>query len=64
MIHSFLHWKYWYMIVLYWALFFSITIIENMVRDASMRDNDMSDHILIEKFVACVLWVWFYYLIS
>ena len=54
----------WAGIVLWWALFFTITVIELIVRDASMRDDTMSDHILIEKFMACFLWGLFYFLIS
>ncbi len=57
----FFHWFAWDIVFLGWALFFTITIVENMVRDASMKDDTMADHILIEKFGACVCWALFYY---
>ena len=54
-------WIFWDVVFFGWALFFTITVIEMMVRDASMRDDTLSDHILIEKFGACFCWAMFYY---
>lgn len=62
---EFLHymkgWIFWDVIFLGWALFFTITIVEYMLRDVILKDDTMSDHILIEKFGACVCWALFYY---
>ena len=54
-------WIFWDVVFLGWALFFTITIIEYMLRDVILKDDTMSDHILIEKFGACVCWALFYY---
>lgn len=51
----------WVCCCLGWALFFSITIFEYIIRDASMKDDTMADHIMVEKFGACICWAMFYY---
>ncbi len=61
MILDFLRWFSWDTIFLGCALFFTFTGIECMVRDATMGDDTMADHILVEKVGACICWALFYY---
>jgi hypothetical protein len=62
MIHAIIDFFNWPAIVLAWALFFTFTAFEYVIRDATAHDDTMTDHILIEKFAACVLWGLLYYL--
>ena len=62
MVHI-LDWFNWPAIILASALFFTFTAFELVIRDATAKDDTMADHILIEKFMACILWGLFYYII-
>lgn len=48
--------------ILIWALYFTITYFEYLIRDATAKDDTWADHMMVEKVAGCVLWGIFYFM--